>query len=83
MNITFESPRWMPCRGHERMVVGLATTCAVSTITTKVESSNPDHGEVSSTNKTDRHNITEILLEVALNTTNHQFQMHALGKYYY
>jgi hypothetical protein len=26
---------------------------------------------VSSTNKTDRHNITEILLKVALNTINH------------
>ena len=26
----------------------------------------------SSTNKTDRHNITEILLNVALNTINHQ-----------
>ena len=83
MNIPFESPRCMQCRGHERMVVGLATTCAVSTIPTKVESSNPVHGEVSSTNKTDPHNITEILLEVALNTTNYQFQMHALGKYSY
>jgi hypothetical protein len=38
----------MQCRGHERMVVGLATIGAVSTITTKVESSNPVHGEVSS-----------------------------------
>ena len=60
-------------------------------ITTKVESSNPAHGEVysilhyvivsdlrqiggfswhsgPSTNKTDRHDITEILLKVALNT---------------
>ncbi len=27
---------------------------------------------VSSTNKTDRHNITEVLLKVALHTTNHQ-----------
>ena len=83
MHIPFESPRCMQCRGHERMVVGLATIGAVSTITTKVESSNPVHGEVSSTNNTDRHNITVILLEVALNTTNHQFQMHALGKYSY
>ena len=68
-------------------------------ITTKVVSSNPVHGEVysiqhyvikfvsdlrqvggflsrgtpiSSTNKTDRHDITEILLQVALNTTNPQ-----------
>ena len=77
-------------RGRDRMVVGLITTCA---ITTKVVSSNPVHGEVfsiqqyvikfvsdlrqtnrwfspctsvSSTNKTDRHDITEILLKVAL-----------------
>ena len=28
---------------------------------------------VSSTNKTDRHDITEILLKVALNTINHMF----------
>jgi hypothetical protein len=27
---------------------------------------------VFSTNKTDRHNITEILVKVALNTINHQ-----------
>ena len=65
-------------------------------ITTKVVSSYPVHGEVysiqhyvirvvcylwqvggflgytiSSTNKTDRHYITEILLKVALNTINH------------
>ena len=30
---------------------------------------------VSSTNKTDRHNITEILLKVALNTINHANHM--------
>ena len=41
-------------------------------ITTDVVGSNPAHGEVynitvSSTNKTDRHDITEILLKVALN----------------
>jgi hypothetical protein len=35
-------------------------------ITTNVMSSNP--AEVSSTNKTDHHDITEILLKVALNT---------------
>ena len=29
---------------------------------------------VSSTNKTDRHDITEILLKVALNTINHNHQ---------
>jgi len=38
-------------------------------ITTDFLSSNLDQGEVvSSTNKTDRHDITEILLKVALNT---------------
>jgi hypothetical protein len=45
-------------------------------ITTDVVSSNLDQGEVffsagipvSSTNKTNRHDITEILLKVALNT---------------
>ena len=41
-------------------------------ITTDVVGSNPVHGEVynitvSSTNKTDRHDIIEILLKVALN----------------
>jgi cobalamin-dependent methionine synthase I len=30
--------------------------------------------QVSSTNKTDRHDITEILLKVALNTINHPVQ---------
>jgi len=56
-------------------------------ITTKVVSSNLDHGEVysiqhtsvrwvfpdtpvSSTNKTDRHNVANILLKVALNIIN-------------
>ena len=54
-------------------------------ITTKVACSNPIHGKVysilslsvtcnglavSSTNKTDRHYISEILLKVALNTIN-------------
>jgi hypothetical protein len=85
-------------RGCDRMVVGFTTTVP---ITTKVVSSNPDHGEVyiyiyliqhyvikivsatgqwfspgtpvSSTNKTDSHDITEILLKVALNTINQTF----------
>ena len=47
-------------------------------ITTDVVSSNPDQGEVafsagipvSSTNKTDCHNITEIMLKVVYNTIN-------------
>ena len=40
---------------YDRMEVGFTTTCAISTL-------------VSSINKTDRHDITEILLTVALNT---------------
>jgi hypothetical protein len=69
--------------GHDRMVVGFTTSCAISAY----------HGEVywiqhyvikfvsdlwqvgwffwtlvSSTNKTDRHDITKILLKVVLNT---------------
>jgi hypothetical protein len=32
---------------------------------------------VSSTNKTDNHDITEILLKVALNTRNHQPTIHS------
>ena len=62
------------CCGRDRMVVGFTTTCAVQSvpITTKVVSSNPIHGEVYSiqhyvikvVSKTDRHNITEILLKV-------------------
>jgi hypothetical protein len=33
------------CHGRDRMVVGFTTTCAI-TITTKVVSSNPVHGDV-------------------------------------
>ena len=83
---------WRGSLGHDRMVVGFTTTCA---ITTEFVSSNPAHGRCtrynimrkslsatwgrsvffsryssSSTNKTDRHNITEIQLKVALNTIN-------------
>jgi hypothetical protein len=39
-------------RGRDRMVVGYTTICAI----------------IGSTNKTDRHNITEILLRMVLNT---------------
>ena len=35
----------------------------------------------SSTNKTDHHNITEILLKVALNTINHKPVLNVLGLY--
>jgi hypothetical protein len=65
------------CRGRDRMVVGFTITYA---ITTTVVSLNPAHvlhtkslslaagqwfSADSSTNKTDRHEITEILLKVA------------------
>ena len=54
--------------GRDRMVVGFTTTNAKSVpITTDVVSSNLDQGVVFSTNKTDRHDITKILLKVALN----------------
>ena len=66
-------------------MVGFTTTCA---ITTKVASLKKVHGEVDSiqhyvmkfvrdlrqVNETDRHNITEILLKVALNTINQPTQ---------
>jgi hypothetical protein len=58
-------------------------------ITIKVVSSNPAHGEglwfsmgksVSSTNKIDRHDITEILLKVVLNTITLSLLNHTLQK---
>jgi hypothetical protein len=80
-------------RGHDHMVVGFKTTCAISAYhhyscgfkpcswrgvldTTLCDKSlsvtwfSPGT-PVSYTNKTDRHDITEILLKVALNTINH------------
>ena len=60
------------------MVVGFTTTCAISACL----EFEPVHGEVNliqhyainlsvtSTNKTDHHDITEILLKVAINTIN-------------
>ena len=56
------------CHGCNRIVVGFTITYAV---TIKVVSSNPTHGKVwwvSSTSKTNCHDITEILLKVVLNT---------------
>ena len=64
---------------YDRMVVGFTITCA----STRNVNSNPVYGEVywiqhyvikfvSDTNKNDRHNITEILLKVALSTINQQ-----------
>jgi hypothetical protein len=34
------------CPGHDRMVVGFYTTCAISAFTTTVASSNPVHRKV-------------------------------------
>ena len=52
------------CRcGRARMVVGFITTYVISAY----RWFSPD-SPVFSTNKTDRHDITEILLEVALNS---------------
>ena len=69
--IAREIPKWGLC-GRDRMVVGFTTTREISVIKCV-----NDCGEsmVSSTNKTDCHGITEILLKVALNTinqTNHE-----------
>ena len=36
-------------------------------------------GPVSCTNKTDRHDITEILLKVALNIINHKLNLMSFG----
>ena len=73
-------------RGRDGMVDGFTLLVQSVPITTKVVSLIPTHGEVysilaaglwfsqttlsSSTNKTDHHNTTEILLKVALNTIN-------------
>jgi hypothetical protein len=37
---------------------------------------------VSSTNKMDRHDVTEILLKVALNTINHQYHIICMQNIY-
>ena len=37
---------------------------------------------VSSTNKTDRHDVTEILMKVALNTNNHQYHIICMQNIY-
>ena len=56
----------MTHRGHDRMLVGFTNTYA-SQSCAKGWWFSPGL-PVSSTNKTDHHNITEILLKVALNT---------------
>ena len=75
----------MDRRGHDRMVVGFTTTYAIrarcTTLCDKVcqwlatgrwFSPGPPGPLVSSTKKTYHHDITEILLKVALNTIKHQ-----------
>jgi len=67
-------------RIRDRMVFGFTTTCAISAYhhhyVIKFVSDLRKFGgfcpvtPVSSTNKTDRHDVTEILLKVALNTIN-------------
>ena len=71
-------------RGRERIVVEFTTTCAISAYHYAKLSSIQHHvikfvidlqqsrwvSPVSSTNETDRHNTTEILLKVALNFIN-------------
>ena len=37
---------------------------------------------VSSTNKTDRHDVTELLMKVALNTNNHQYHIICMQNIY-
>ena len=74
--------------GHDRMVVGFATTCAIGTYHHSwqgvLDATLYDKicqwlatgrwfspgTPVSSTNKTDRHDINEMLLKVTLNTIN-------------
>ena len=67
--------------GHDRMVVGFTTTCTISAYHPKSCEFEPrklfatgrwfsSGTPVSSTNKTDRHDMTEILLKVALSTIN-------------
>ena len=41
------------------------------------------HQVVSSTNKTDRHGITEILLKVVINTINQTKSKTRIAQYYY
>lgn len=70
---------WSVHRGHDRMVVGFSTSCAISAVV----SPNPTHCEVYqiydkgmwfyvgtphfSINRTDRHHRIEMWLKVALN----------------
>ena len=65
-------------RGHGRMVVGFITTYAITAYhhwrefkSHSGEVYSIQHNVLSSTNKTDLYDITEILLKVALNTITH------------
>ena len=66
--------RWRDLRGHDRVVVTFIIPIQSMPITTNVVSSTGRWFSlvtpVSSTNKTDCHNITEKLLKVALNIIN-------------
>jgi hypothetical protein len=78
--------RMQGCHGRDRIVVGFTTTCTISACSWQdvLDTTLCDKvcqwlaagwwfspgTLVSSTNKTDRHNITEILLKVALSTIN-------------
>jgi len=56
-------------RGRDRMIVGFTAICVINTyrhLRCEFESRS-DGAAVSSTNNTDRHDKTEILLKVALN----------------
>jgi len=89
------------CRGHDRMVVGFTTTCAISAYNHWSCEFEPRSWRgvldtivcdkvcqwlatgrwfslgtpVFSTNITNRHDITEILLKVALNSINHHIHI--------
>ena len=60
--IISKKSRGCQCCGRDRMVVGFTTTYAISDLLQVCGF------PISSTNKTDRHDITEILLKVVLNT---------------
>ena len=46
MSVLYSYIRMKSHRSRDRMVVGFTTKCAISTIITKVVSSNPVHGTV-------------------------------------
>jgi hypothetical protein len=84
LEVSQNSPTSRGRRGRDRMVVGFTNTCAISAYhyLKKFVSDLRQVGgflrgfPVSSTNKTDRHDITEMLLKVALNTINQPIPLH-------